>query len=221
MIPKRLHRIWIGPYRMPAEYVANGQAWANFGWAVLDWSLDQLRQVPVSDETRAVLDEIEAKGANPGGGLVNVAKWVQLADVWSYELLREFGGVYANCDIEPLRDLPTDGLSAFVVAEDGHFLSNALMGGEAGHPFWRAVSEGLPQRFWSNRWGEMNTTTGPHHLTHIWNSAGFGVPRLEPVPFFPVRFTEERDRDADWRPPAEFFVDHHWGHRHPELLEEA
>ena len=218
MIPRRVHRIWIGPHRMPEEYVAHGRQWALLGWSVIDWSEAQLAKVPVSDATRAVLDDIAERGTNAGGGIESVGRWVQMADVWSYELVRHFGGVYANCDVEPLRPLPIDGLDAFVVAEDENFLSNALMGATADHPFFEEVSARLPGVLWADRFAEMNRTTGPHLLTAVWRSSEHAPQRLEPVPFFPVGFIGELGRGNDYRAPEGFYVDHHWGHKHPELL---
>lgn len=220
MIPRRLHRIWLGPWRMPEEYVAHARTWESLGWTVHDWTAQDLPRLPISDETRAALADIEANGTSAGGGDERVARWVQMADVWSYELVRHVGGVYANCDVEPLRDLPLDGLDAFVVAESGQFLSNALMGAVAGHPFFAEVSLRLPGHFADNRWVEMNRSTGPHLLTMVWEQFDVSArpARLEPVPFFPVGFVEERERRDDYRPPPEFYVDHHWGHKHPELL---
>jgi len=217
MIPRRVHRIWIGPHRMPAEYVAHATQWEALGYPVHDWSLLELRKLPISDATAAVLTDIQAAGTNAGGGIEQVGKWVQMADVYSYELLRCVGGIYANTDIEPLKALPLDGLDGFVVGEDKTHMSNALMGAEAGHPFFVDLCESLPDRFWSMRWEPMNQSTGPHHLTARWEALGQPVPCLEPRPFFPVRFTEERQTIE--RPTEGFYVDHRWGHKHPELLD--
>lgn len=218
VIPRRVHRIWIGPARMPALYVAHGRQWEAFGWPVLDWCLDDLLMLPLSDDTRAVLADIEERGAVAGGGIPAVAKWVQMADVFAYELVRCVGGIVANTDIEPLKDLGplVDGLDGFVVGEDERFLSNALMGATPDHPFWSDLCAELPARFRAMRGHPMNQSTGPHHLTGRWQALGRPVARVEPCPFFPVHFDNEHrpERHTDG-----YWVDHRWGHRHPELLE--
>ena len=107
----------------------------------------------MSDATRAVLADLEHNGANSGGGLPEVGRWVQQADVYAYELVRHVGGVYVNCDIEPLQDLgpALEGLDGFVVAECAAFMSNAVMGAVAGHPLFVDLSETLPARFAGRR----------------------------------------------------------------------
>ena len=223
MIPRRVHRIWLGPHRMPAEYVANAVAWEALGYPVHDWCEAELKALPLSDATRAVLDDIEHHGAVAGGGIESTAVWVQQADVYAYELVRHVGGIVANTDIEPLQDLGplVDGLDAFVVGENEHFLSNALMGAHAGHPFFDAVSDALPVSFRENRWAPMNQSTGPHHLTACWSGWASKVPRVGPCPFM-------HDFDDEGRRTAEeiradchkrgLYVLHSWGHRHPERL---
>lgn len=218
-----MHRIWIGPHRIPPAYVAHAVQWEALGYPVHDWSLLELRKLPVSEATAVVIADIEERGANAGGGIDRTATWVQLADVYSYELVRCLGGIYANTDIEPLRALPLDGLDAFVVGEDTRFLSNALMGAEAGHPFFEDVCAELPASFWAKRWEPMNQSTGPHLLTARWEATGQQVARLEPCPFMNSfndegRYTadETRQRCID----AGMYVAHFWGHKHPELLED-
>jgi mannosyltransferase OCH1-like enzyme len=219
MIPRRIHRIWLGPARMPEVYVAHARQWEALGWPVLDWSWHQLKHLPMSDETRAVLADLEENGANGGGGIETVSRWVQQADVLAYELIRCVGGVVVNCDIEPLRDLgpALEGLDGFVVAENETFLSNAVMGAQADHPLWVELCARLPGRFNDMRWQPMNQVTGPHFLTQTWKAMGEPVPKLQPAPFFPVSFDDERRIEV--RPRDGFYVDHRWGHKHPELVE--
>ena len=69
MIPRRLHRIWLGPYRMPAAYVAHAQQWEALGWPVHDWSALDLGTLPFSESTRKVLEDIQRRGANARGAI--------------------------------------------------------------------------------------------------------------------------------------------------------
>jgi hypothetical protein len=204
---------------MPAEYVGYARLWESFGWTVHDWDETQLVNVSVSFETAAVLKSIADHGVSVGGGIESVGRQVQTADVFGYELVRNFGGVYANCDIEPLADLGQvlDGVDGFVVSETPSHLSNALMGAVAGHWFYEDVCVHLPPRFWERRWAAMTESTCPWLLTDRWRANGERPARLEPVPFFPVEFGDELTADRSDR--SGFLVDHRWGHRHPELLE--
>ena len=52
--------------------------------------------------------------------------------------------------------------------ESPQTIVNAAFGGPPGHPFWQAVVEELPSKYWPLRdKGNINMveTTGPHHLT--------------------------------------------------------
>jgi mannosyltransferase OCH1-like enzyme len=60
------------------------------------------------------------------------------SDVARYEILYRFGGVYADCDVEPLK--PFDdllGVEAFAGWEsEGTFVGNTIIGGVPGARFW-------------------------------------------------------------------------------------
>jgi mannosyltransferase OCH1-like enzyme len=170
-----IHRIWLGPDVMPDGYVENGKRWAelNPGWTVKDWTEDDL---PFLINQR-IYDQLGDGAIAPIPLKPDVAIAVQRADVVSYELLHQFGGVYVNTDIEPLR--PVDYLSdivkndAWAAYEDANFLNNAAMGARySRHRFWAAVIAELPKRFDRMVGQPMNKTTGPHLLTDVYHNYG-------------------------------------------------
>jgi hypothetical protein len=93
-------------------------------------------------------------------------------------VLHEFGGVYADLDMESLKpiDLLTVKYSCFVGQEpyvhpafdtnSETLVINALMACRAGHPFLRAIIEALPD--FSHMWSLLDST-GPHFLTYVFN----------------------------------------------------
>lgn len=215
MIPSVVHRIWLGPFRMPDDYVAYGEAWERLGYEVRLWTDDDLPDII----NRDVWDRVEREGVNTGGGIPATGVYVQRADILQYEVVWRFGGIYANCDIEPLRRLDLEGVSAFAGwEEDGQFVGTALIGGTAGHPFWRAVIDRLPQRYDDKGGCAMNEQTGPHLVTEVHKS----TPGLHVFPqryFYPFGFGDmanEGNRER-WLTPNPWVV-HHWGHRKPHLL---
>lgn len=204
---------------MPARYQEYGRRWAelNPGWEVRDWTRDTLPQLI----NQAVFDDIETVRGDEELNPVSVA--TQQADVAGYELIYQFGGIYVNCDLEPVRSieehlLPRVDQDAYAGFEDETYLVNAAIGGPAKHPFWLACIERLPGRYWPNRRGQMNEITGPHLLTATWrelNPRDFTA--LSRETFNPVHFHQVPEGgfakfDVRRLHPDTIAV-HHWGHR--------
>lgn len=204
VIPKVVHRIWFGPEPMRDELVRFGQSWEDHGYEVKLWTEDNLPEL-----RNASIYNDEHIGANVGGGVHRLGKWVQRADVVSYELIYQFGGIYANTDMECLRPLDLGDASAFVSYEQEHFLSNALMGGVAGHPLFDAIIERLPSRYREYAGTPMNVTTGPHLLTEV-ASMFPDVLRLPAELVNPFLYTE---MDREWDDFPDAYTRHHWGHQ--------
>lgn len=164
-----IHRYWSGPV-MPQRYRDYGQAWQamNPGWELRDWTDSDL---PVLANQR-IYDQLAAGADAPVPLPPDVAIATQRADVIAYELIHEHGGIYINCDLEPLRpiegQLPDMAWAAF---EDANWLNNGVIGApEPGSPFWAAVIDELPRRFDRMPGEPFNRVTGPYLLTEIWRS---------------------------------------------------
>jgi mannosyltransferase OCH1-like enzyme len=214
-----IHRLWMGPVAMPDKYVRYGDRWRelNPDWILHDWTKDTLPPLMNQD----VFDFIGEPQGDEHLHPISVA--TQQADVAGYELVYRYGGLYVNCDIEPVRPLsnllPLVGECAYAGYEDDNFIVNAAIGGPAGHMFWLAVLQELPNRFWANPRGPMNEVTGPHLLTAVYN---MGWPDFVALPrevFNPIHFHEvplggdaEGTFHVDALPEITIGV-HHWGHR--------
>ncbi len=225
MIPRIIHRLWLGPAEFPERYRGYGRRWAelNPGWKVVDWGVDE-EYLPADFPNLDIWDEIGRVGVFSGTGATGEqAIAVQRADVAGYGLVWRFGGVYVNCDIEPVRPLEpwiddVVGERAFAGYEDQRFLNNAVLGGPPGHPFWGAVVEALGPRYRSMPGAMMNQVTGPYLLTGVWQGwEGDDFLAVEREVFNPVHYSqvpaggyvEEFDLDAH---PKTISL-HHWGHR--------
>lgn len=201
MIPKIIHRIWLGPAQMPEEYVRYGEAWQRLhpDWDVLTWTetdLFPLQNVDVYDA---------------------VPSWSSKSDVVRFELMTRVGGVYADCDVEPLKPLDPllENFGAFAGWEiEGHALGTAVLGAEKEHPFFQALVDQLPAAIRDYPLDRPALTTGPGHLTRVYlaeRGATASPPRfgLLPAPyFFPYLWHEEHRRNEVF-PHA--FAAHHWG----------
>jgi mannosyltransferase OCH1-like enzyme len=219
LIPRVVHRMWFGDRRMPVAYEAYGRSWEAFGYEVRTWSESDLPELINAE----MFEAIERNGVNVGGGNPAVGVAVQRADLVGYELVWRFGGIVANTDIEPLRSLDPllEDVEAFACYEQGEFVSNALIGGVAGHAFWRAVIDRLPVRYGITQGLAMNEQTGPHLLTEVRRMRD-DLTVFDSWVHCPYLYGEmhKEGRPDLWETPEPPYCEHHWGHRHPELLED-
>lgn len=211
MIPKIVHRIWLGPARMPDEYQAYGRKWQELhpDWEVRTWSESDL---PIL-QNAAVYDLVPS--------------WSSKSDVVRFELMTLVGGVYADCDVEPLKPLDplVEGVAAFAGWEiEGHALGTAVIGSSQGHPYFQAVVDGLPEAVRRYPLDRPALTTGPGHLTRVYleqrrTTAAAPDFAVFPAPyFFPYLWHEEHRRNEHF-PHA--YAAHHWGGSWRESTEAA
>lgn len=124
---KKIHRLWMGR-DIPEEYVEYGNQWAalNPDWEVVMWGIEALDQFP---DLSPVFDSLYERDA----GRFGIELYVQLADVLGYAIVERFGGVYVNCDIQPVRslpELPTKAWASYENEEDWRIVNAAI--GEIG-----------------------------------------------------------------------------------------
>ena len=87
----------------------------------------------------------------------------QLAGLARLEVLWQYGGVYLDSDVEPIRSLDSLLWSpVFVCREDGDWCNDAVIGAEPGHPFIAACMAGARMGVES---GDDPGATGPKNLT--------------------------------------------------------
>lgn len=197
---------------MPADYRRYGHEWErlNPGWEVWDWSERDLHTQ--TWQNQAVVTDLYERDDGRG----SIELWAQLADVIDYELLYQFGGVYVNADVEPIR--PLDHIEAdapWVASEDTRFVVNCAMAGQVLDPFYADVIDSLRRSYWENPTGPMNRTTGPWLLTQVWRHHQHRVTALPVEVFNPVHWKQVR-KGATAKlvdVPESTVALHHWGHR--------
>lgn len=221
MTPFPVHRLWLGPRPMPARFRAYGTAWGklNPDVRVMDWSWQDLPEDLANGD---VMDDLRSRCTR--GDSIELA--TALADVICYDLVARFGGMYVNCDLEPVRSLPGSILAqsgAWAGREDSVHAVNAAFGGPAAHPFWAAlVNNLLPVRYWRLREAgerEMNQLTGAHLLSEAMQALPGRLEALPEQMFSPLHFSAipyGETADGRWDlgslPPVTVAV-HHWDHR--------
>lgn len=132
----------------------------------------------------------------------NYVENMRRADAMRYVILYEFGGVYADLDMESR--LPLDAITrkySCILAQEPyehplmdtgfeHLVTNAFMACKAGHPFMKQLIENLP-RF--AKMFHLLDSTGPHYINLIYNdymqnikfnSSGVNHVQLVPAEYF-------------------------------------
>ena len=212
---KAIHRFW-GGRDMPDEYEAYGCKWRELhpGWLVTDWSLeDVLPHMP--NGLASIVSDLYYRD----NGRHGVELYVQIADVVGYYLVEKFGGVYVNCDIEPLKNieliLPDKAWASYENHEDGRIVNAVIGAPEAHDPFWVKILDGLADNYFADRTAEMVMSTGPGYLTRIANENRAMIEVLPVEAFNPIHWKQiAAGGDATgFEYPEESYGVHHWGHK--------
>jgi hypothetical protein len=114
VIPRIFHLIWLGPNPRPHQDWAARLAGLHPGWEVKIWSDSALAGCPYSFRD-----------------LRQASNWLRL------QILQRHGGVYLDCDLEPLRPLDAllDGLDAAVTPMPNGRICNSFLACSPGHPW--------------------------------------------------------------------------------------
>lgn len=196
MIPRLMHFVWVGP-AMPRQFAHYIAGWRTLHptWDVRVWGDDDLDWL----RNREAFDLAERIAPGSEGQL--------RSDVARYEILERFGGVYVDCDFEPLR--PIDALlddHCFAAWEtDDVWVNNAIIGATVGHPLMRDLVVRLPHNIRVNRGKRPNHLTGPRFLTPL--AKRHRVTVHPSAMFYPYRW-DELDRAGEDFPDA--YAVHHW-----------
>ena len=208
-----LHRYWSGK-EMPEVYKEFGERWEdlNPGWITVDHGEEVLQ---LWDDLAPVFNHLYERD----GGQDSEELHVQVADIVGYALIRQFGGVYVNCDMEPVRPieerLPEGAWASFENHDDWRIVNAATGAPKAEHPFWVELLRGLPERYFANPEDEMVMTTGPGYLTDFARGTDIPLHVFSKDVFNSVHWTQiERGTDASgFSYPDDAIAVHHWGHR--------
>lgn len=209
-IPRILHAFWDGPNAMPNIYQHFLSRWRELHpeWEFILWNTTTWNDY-FRDISPHLLDyfnrpEKWSPSSNP---------WQWRADIARYAILYDTGGVWIDCDLEPLR--PIDSLlmtskSAFLAYEDRRhrFVNNALMGSARAGGFISDVYRLLPDRVEQNRQVRVNRSIGAHFLTELLRAANDDVMILDHNLVYPYHWSELGMAQADFDGA---YTKHHWG----------
>lgn len=100
---KVVHQIWIGPDPMPENYQEFRKRWQEMN---PDWEFKLWTEKEIDAEVWDNQAIYDAVAIPPDGTKIHeVALATQRADIVRYEILYRYGGMYLDCDIEPIKTL--------------------------------------------------------------------------------------------------------------------
>lgn len=146
LIPKKLHQIWIGG-KPPERFLSMMESWkiCHPDWEYKLWTDEDIASFPFAHP------EVFHTAINLG------AK----SDIWRYEILYQFGGVYVDTDFECMRSLdPLIYAHKFFVGIGGFdYVNNAIIGSAPHHPLLEKVNQVI-------------AATAPHTWNDPWQYTG-------------------------------------------------
>ncbi len=200
MPPHILHRIWVGP-PIPDRLAHIGRQWQDMlpGWDHLLWGDDDLGWLA----NRDLYDRAEELVPADAVGQFR-------ADIARYEILAAQGGVYVDCDLEPLRNIePLHTHGAWAGWEiDGRVVGNTILGGQPSDPFWTAAVDLLPGSVEANAGRRPNRMSGPHYVTRLRQRHPLHV--YPQAHFYPYAHDQLDRHDQD---PGDAYTRHLWWHQ--------
>jgi inositol phosphorylceramide mannosyltransferase catalytic subunit len=200
-IPKIIHQIWLGS-ELPEQYKEFQQSWLVHH---PDWEYKLWTDADVSSfsfKNKELFDEARNFG--------------QKADIWRYEILEKFGGVYIDTDFECLKPLDSlhyafdfyAGLPA--LGANGVQVAIGIIGAVPHHHILQAAVALMNK---TRGIGPIIVTTGPIFFTnvckHLAGKTGMIDIILPASYFYPRTYEQPRHPMNAWRRTESFAV-HHW-----------
>jgi hypothetical protein len=185
MIPRIIHRVWLGSEPMPDDFRRYGETWREHhpDWEMRLWTDGNLPELSCQEAFSRSRHHLER------------------SEVLRYELLRQFGGVYVDTDLECLRSIEPliEGITAFGAWERPRRVGTCVLGSVPHHPAFERVVEEVSRT--AGR-GDQGKSTGPTFLTPIL-TAFPDVTIVEKATFHPVK------RDGAAEPSPDAYAIHH------------
>jgi hypothetical protein len=197
---------------MPEIFKSYEKRWEslNPGWSVKTWTDSDFSTKWLANQE--LFDKAEEFAPSDGVGQFR-------SDLARYEILHRFGGVYVDCDVEPLKpfDSLLEGVEGFAGwEEDGAFVGNTVLGSVAGNPFFAAMIGEAAGGARSNKGRAVTWMTGPRVLTRVyrdWQDKS----NLCVYPqkyFFPYSYNDLKSgASPESRSYPEAYSVHHWAHQ--------
>jgi len=175
IIPKRIHLIWLGS-RLPERCQKVVDSWKKFHpkWDIKVWTDEDVPHFGM--ENKAAFD----KSIN----------WGEKSDIWRYEILYRYGGIYIDTDFECLKPFDLIHKStefyAGICYEEIALLGNSLIGSVPKHPILARCIQQIQVGPGDNNANRIQRETGPYHFTRCFMDEAQKYPRK--VVVFPTSY---------------------------------
>ena len=198
-IPKVVHQIWLGG-NVPEKFQEWMSTWMNInGWKYRLWTDKDVKKFNLHNQ--ALFDKAKDYG--------------EKADIFRYEILYRFGGVYADVDFEcvnsKLLEQFNKSFDFYVGFEPiehkqmkiSHLIGNAIIGSVPGHPILEKVILNMADHYKENSDLWAVVATGPVYLTEtILEYNKDPDPKyidifLPPTFFFPFKFADGKKENRE------------------------
>ncbi len=156
-IPKIIHQIWIGPKKLPLKYKKWIDSWKLFNpdWDYIFWDNNRIRKLEIIDSI------VYKKSKNYGFK----------SDLLRYEILRKYGGLYADTDFECLQKIPEFLLNynfvSSVVFGWEPYLNNAVILARPGSTIIEDLIKNIKSKKEINKMSVFDAS-GPYLLTKLY-----------------------------------------------------
>jgi len=169
-IPKIIHQTYISLEKLPKVWKDTPVTWQKYhpDWKYKFWSDDDCKQM-VSQHFPEFLETYNSYKHN-----------IQRADAIRPMVLYLYGGLYVDCDIQPIRSVEDlfyqDNEVYLVRSSNGNVVTNCFMASKPKVKFWKLIIDEMynraksPNIFWSlSKHIEVMYTTGPMFIDKMFN----------------------------------------------------
>jgi hypothetical protein len=189
-IPRVVHRIWLGDAKLPQELVEYGETWRRHhpAWKFKLWRDRDLRRLL------------------PAESVGRARHRTELSDLVRFAVLRRYGGLYIDTDVECLRpfDELLDGHQVVLGYEKPGRVGSAVLASVPGHRFFVDAAEQAARTVGLG--ANSADATGPYLLTLLARDYP-DVTILPQDAFYPYGWDEPERPDDEF--PGSYAV-HHW-----------
>jgi len=156
VIPRVIHFIWLTNNPLPSIAQKNIEQWKKFhpNWQIKLWTNES-----IYNSNLTIYNKRRFEHSARGGR--------QASDIVRYEIIYQYGGIYADVDFEPLKNIEPllHGVEAFVAHENEYFICNGIFGAIPAHDLTERLVIQLESNWKEHEDGTVNEQTGPYHMT--------------------------------------------------------
>jgi inositol phosphorylceramide mannosyltransferase catalytic subunit len=208
IIPKKIHFIWLGsPFPERDKKMIDSWIQLHPDWEVKIWIDADVE--PFQMQNKLAYDK--------------AINWGEKSDIWRYEILHRFGGLYVDTDFECVKAFdPLHKSCEFytgICCDQRALLGNGLIGSVPHHPILTKCIEKITIGPGDQNGNRIQQQTGPYYYTRCFLSLAEEYPgKVVPFPssyFFPlppknrVRHWNSDEIKKKWLKPESYAI-HYW-----------